>query len=371
MKRVFSIVSAIILLVVALSTSEMQAIRTEGFLKRGDPNNTDNTDKIAMAYVVDRFPNIPDAAMYSHLIYASALFNDNLDGIVIRYPEKLKAMSELKKQNPDLKVILCLSDFRRAGFCEMTADKKKRKAYVKNVYDVIRAYNLDGVDLDWEFPTTEGGGHTASPQDDRNYVKLAKDLRRVLGKDAWISYYSNFSGKWIDHKGMLPYVSYVNVSGYNLAAPREGEPMLHHSPLYSSPTTGERCIANVIEHHIDLGIPKEKILIGIPFFGKGISPLPMEVGYIDFAKYCSGLRMKWDEDAQAPFFSDENGNLILGFDNERSISAKFDFIRTNQLPGVFVWCYDFDSIDHKLGRTIEKLRVGHPAIPSDSLITPK
>ena len=75
---------------------------------------------------------------------------------------------------------------------------------------------------------------------------------------------------------------------------------------------------------------------------------------------------KWDNDAQAPYFCDEKGNLILGFDDERSIAAKFDFIRTNQLPGIFVWCYDFDLKDHRLGKTIEKLRKGKRADNTDS-----
>lgn len=356
MKRNLIVKVLILLAVTALSTTTAWS---QDFLTRAKNSNTDNTEKIALAYVIDRIQDIPDADIFSHLIYSFAVFNDNLDGAIILYPEKLKALAKLKEKNPDLKVILGLNAYDRPGFSEMTGDKKKRKAYVKSVKEIIKTYNLDGVDIDWEFPTIEGGGHTASPDDDQNYVTLVKDLRKALGKKAWISYYSNHTGQWIDHKGMVPYVSYVHVSGYNLSEPIAGKPLLHHSSLYPASKTGDWCVSKVIERHIKLGIPKEKILMGIPFFGIGISPFPKYVECKNFSEYSSNPLTKWDEDAQAPYFSDENGNLILGFDDERSIAAKFDFIRENQIPGIFVWNYEADYRDHKLGKSIKKLRKGN------------
>lgn len=324
-------------------------------LTRPTGETLEKTPKIAMAYMVDRFEQLPDPNMYTHLIYASGMFNDSLDGVWIRFPEKLKGMVGLKQQNPDLKVILCLSDFRKAGFCEMTADKKKRKAYVKDVKRIVDEYGLDGVDLDWEFPTTPNGGHTASPDDDRNYVKLAKDLRKALGKEKWISYFSHFNGNWIDHKKMGPYVDYVNVGGYNLSSPHDGK-VLHHSPLYTGKHTGDWSVARAMEHHIDLGIPKGKLLMGIPFYGIGLPPFERETPCSDFNKHAEGLHLAWDNESQAPYYEDKEGNMIIGFDDERSIAAKFDFIRANGLPGVFVWHFDGDFPGHRLGKTIERLR---------------
>ena len=107
---------------------------------------------------------------------------------------------------------------------------------------------------------------------------------------------------------------------------------------------------------MDLGVPKEKILLGIPFYGRGIEPFPSYLDCNKFAKYSGDLNIFWDEEAQAPYYLDKNGDLVLGFDDERSIKAKFDFIRANDIPGVFVWNYDSDYDDHRLGKTIEKLR---------------
>ncbi|MDE6379420.1 MAG: hypothetical protein K2L11_03030 [Muribaculaceae bacterium] len=327
-------------------------------LKRGGEGAKDTMPKIAVAYVVDSRKGVPDADMFTHLIYSFTQFNDANDGVTIRKPEKLQNMVDLKKQNPNLKVILGIGGDKREGFSEMAGDKKKRKAFVSQVKHIVDSLGLDGVDLDWEFPTTDKGGHTATPKDDRNYVSLVKDLRKALGKDKWISYYSNNSGAFIDHKRMLPYVSYVHVSGYNLAVPKDGERGYHQSPLYSSRKTGGWCVSKSIARHIDLGIPKEKILMGIPFYGRGKTPFPTYVECMSLDKYAADTEIVWDDDAQAPYYADKDGNLVLGLDDERSIAAKFDFIRTNGMPGVFVWHYDSDYDDHRLGKTIQRLRQG-------------
>lgn len=322
-----------------------------------DTTYKDMSPKIALAYVESNRKGIPDPDMFTHLIYAFTEFNDSNDGVVVDRPEKLKGMSDLKTKNPDLKVIVGVGGYKKEGFSEMARDKKKRKAFVKNIKEIIDEYNLDGVDLDWEFPTTEAGGHTATPKDDRNYVTLVKELRKALGKEKWISYYSNNSGSFIDHKGMVPYVDYVHVSGYNLAVPKETDKRsLHQSPLYPSAKTGGWCVKSSIDRHLKLGIPKEKILMGIPFFGRGKKPFPTYLDCKSFSKYSGNLKPKWDDDAQAPYYADKDGNLVMGYDDERSIAAKMDYVRANGLSGVFIWNYDSDFDDHRLGKAIQTLR---------------
>ncbi|MDE5871851.1 MAG: hypothetical protein K2H22_07910 [Muribaculaceae bacterium] len=358
MKKRQILTSMLCMAVVAMTAFAVWGQTAGTRLKRGNEGPKDTAPKIALAYVVDAGKRPLDPFMFTHLIYAFGEFNDANDRVVIQKPEKLQAIVDLKKQNPDLKVMVCIGGYKREGFSEMTGDRKKRKAFVKSVKHLVDSLGLDGVDLDWEFPTTENGGHTATPKDDRNYVAFVKDLRKALGKEKWISYYSNNSGLYIDHKGMAPYVSYVHVSGYNLAVPKEGEKGRHQSPLYPSGKLGDWCVSRSIEKHIDFGVPKEKILMGIPFFGRGKAPFPTYVECRLFDKSSDGTRIMWDEEAQAPYYADSSGDLVLGFDDERSIAAKFDFIRANGLSGVFVWNYDGDYFDQRLGKTIRRLSEG-------------
>lgn len=356
MNKRFLLTSFLTLVMVAFAVPSMTGQNLGVHLKMGYESPKDTLPKIALAYVQDTGKRPLDANLYTHLIYAALEFNDNCDGIVINNPEKLQELVDLKKENPDLKVLVCVGGSKREGFSEMTGDKKKRKGFIKDLKHLVDSLQLDGVDLDWEFPTTEAGGHTATPKDDRNYVTFVKDLRKALGKKKWISYYSNNSGMFIDHKKMDPYVSYVHVSGYNLAVPKDGERGLHQSPLYPSKKLGGWCIIRSVEKHIDLGVAQEKIIIGIPFYERGKSPFPTYAECPQFDRYTDGLTLEWDNDAQAPYYADKSGDLVAGFDDERSIEAKFDFIRANGLAGVFVWNYDGDYSDQRLGKTIQKLR---------------
>lgn len=322
----------------------------------------DLSQKISLAYVDSRQSDIPDPHLFTHLIYAFGVFNDDNDKVIIPTPDKLRHMSELKEKNPKLKVILGIGGYKREGFSEMCRDKKKRASFVKSCKDVITKFNLDGIDLDWELPGTEAGGHTACPQDAHNYGLLVKNLRKSLGKGKWISFYSNNSGKYIDFDKMLPYVDYVNVSGYNLSLTKDKTKLYHQCPLYPSWQYGTWCVSKSIKKHLELGIPANKILLGIPFFGRGRFPFKsyQECITLDdtLKKNSNSIDLCWDDEAKVPYYRDKEGNLVLGFDDERSIGYKCDFIREQGLAGAFVWHYDSDYKDHRLAK---KLREGMKA----------
>lgn len=325
-----------------------------GTISCSTPSKTDYGKKICLAYVVDKRDSIPDPFLFSHLIYSFGEFNDDNDGIIIKYPRKLKQMSELKKCNPDLKVILGVGGLKREGFCEMAGNRNKRKRFIKQCKDIIVQYNLDGIDLDWEFPGTENGGHTASDNDAHNYVILVSELRKSLGKDKWISFYSHNSGEFIDFQGMLPYVDYINVSGYNLSIPKEEAPLLHQSALFPSKKYGKWCIEKSIEKHLKKGIPPHKILLGIPFYGRGKDPYPSYLDSNQFEKYSKTTVWGWDEEAGVPYGYNTDGEAILTFDNEKSIELKSNFIRENGLAGAFIWNYDSDYKDKRLSKALHK-----------------
>ncbi len=318
------------------------------------PTAKSTEPKISLAYVESGRTTLPDPDLFSHLIYAFCEFNDSNDGVVVANPERLRSLSNLKEENPDLKVILGIGGYKKAGFSEMSGDKKKRAAFINQCADIIQQYNLDGIDLDWEFPGTTAGRHTASPKDAGNYAKLVKELRKKLGKDKWISFYSNNSGKWIDFPKMLPWVDYVNVSGYNLSTPKEGSVLYHQSTLFPSKQCGNWSISKSIQRHMELGVPAEKILLGMPFFGRGKSPFPSYVEDRAIGQYNGECELVWDEEAQAPYYSDKNGTLVLGFDNEKSLKRKCDFIRETGLGGGFIWNYDADYDDHRLAKTLQE-----------------
>lgn len=65
--------------------------------------------------------------------------------------------NKLKKKNPQLKTMLSLGGA-SAGvdkFRKLTSSDEDRKKFIKNTITLLRKYNFDGLDLDWEFPEAQ------------------------------------------------------------------------------------------------------------------------------------------------------------------------------------------------------------------------
>lgn len=312
-------------------------------------NSSNSEKKVIVAYLQSGGNRLPDPNLMTHIIYSFANFNDANDGVVITNPDKLSKLVELKRVNPSLKIILGVGGYKREGFSEMAKDDVKRNNFIESCHETIRQYNLDGIDLDWEFPTTDAGGHTASPNDDVNYVLLVKSLREKLGDDKWISIYSNNSARWIRFAEMIPYLSYVNVSGYNLRV-KDG----HQCNLYPSKISGDWSVSKSIDRHIKKGVPAKKILLGVPFFGRGKEPFPSYVECYKIDRYDKDCKLMWDDEAKVPYYENSAHNMVLSFDNPESIVEKCEFVKSNNLGGMFYWNYDADFLDHSLATTIWK-----------------
>ena len=303
-----------------------------------------------MVNVESQRKDIPDPMLMTHLFYSFAEITPTFDNIEIANLPRFEEIVKLKEVNPDLKIVLVVGGYKREGFSEMASSSRRRKKFAKACREAVVKYNLDGIDLDWEFPTTEAGGHTARPDDDRNYALVMKELRKQLGKDKILSFYSNNSGKWINFPLMLPWVDYVIVSGYNLQFPPR-----HQCNLYPSKKAGNWCVDKAVKRHIELGVPPEKILLGIGFFARTV---PMadhkNLNYMEhpFSKYMPGYEEQWDDDAKVPYYADADGNIVAAFDNERSLRLKCDYVKDMGLAGVSVWNYDADKSGHTLSKTL-------------------
>lgn len=311
-------------------------------------------ENVIIAWVEDNRPGLPDPSLMTHMTYAFGIFNETNDSVVIPKPDKLKGMVGLKETNPNLKVLLGIGGYQKEGFSEMTSDSNKRKNFIQSCLDAMKNYGIDGFALDWEFPTTTAGGHTARPDDDVNYAIFVQELRNAVGNDTWISIYSNNSAKWIDFASMVPYLTCVEVSGYNL-----NMPPYHQCNLYPSKTCSYWSVSKSIATHVQAGIPREKILLGIPFFGRGAEPFPSYLDCNKFDKYNENCQIIWDDAAKAPYYADSDGKLVCAFDNAESIAQKCRFVNDKGLKGVFYWNYDSDFEDHRLAKAVHQYMSQH------------
>ena len=310
------------------------------------------SDRVVVAYVTSWSRVIPDPFCMTHINYAFGHVNDTYDGVRVDNPQRLKDMTALKKTNPDLKVMLSIGGWGSGRFSEMASGGDRRKAFAEDCLRVVEEFDLDGIDLDWEYPTSSAAGISSSPKDTDNFTKLMKELRRTLGQGRLLTLASAASAQYIDFKAIEPYVDFVNIMAYDMAvAPR------HHSALYESGISGGMTSDKAVKAHIAAGMPAGKLVLGMPFYGRGGSYFASFNDY-KHIKTDSLTVQKWDPESMVPYIADKDGNLLLGYDNPRSLRIKCEYALDKGLKGAMYWDYDGDNKDGDLRKTVAKSILG-------------
>lgn len=305
--------------------------------------------KRIVGYVTSWGTGLPDPKLLTNINYAFGHVNNSFDGVRIDNPSRLKEVVALKKKNSKLKVQLSIGGWGSGGFSEMAADPEKRKAFAKDCRRIIREYGLDGIDIDWEYPGSSRAGITASKEDKDNFVLLMRDLREALGKKALLTFASPATVGFYEFKPLLPYIDFINVMGYDL-----NRPPYHQSSLFRSKLSGDMTVDEGIRAHVSGGVPPDKLVLGVPFYGHGKKGI-----YPDFVNYNKlslkeGLTERFDEKAGVPYYADENGELVMTYENPQSLKLKCDYVMRNGLGGIMIWETGADSDKHELLKTIKK-----------------
>lgn len=319
-----------------------------GCKKDNNPvSNEVDSDYVVGAYIYHKYPkNAPIEAQYfTQLNYAFGLVNDSLDGVEIPDPDFFERCVALKDTFPHLSVSISLGGANAAGFSQMAADSLKRLAFAADCARIIKQYKIDGIDVDWEFPGNSFGG----PEDLVNYVKLIRDIRTAIGPDKLLTIAGGGDLAGVNAKEVLPYLDYINVMAYDL-----GWAPYHHTSLYRSPLTGWRSVEEVIADYHSKGVPNDKMVIGMGFYGRGDDTA--FCGWTDYGKIelTDGMTEQWDEIAKVPYIITADSVMVLGFDNPRSLEIKCDYIKDNGFLGGMYWRYGCDDANGTLRKAVAK-----------------
>lgn len=323
----------------------------------------------ATAYVTYYGSLTPDPYIVTHINYAFAelyMVDGVYQGFKLQGKEsRFQTVVSLKQSNPKLKICLSFthgvanSDNKQGGsFSALGKSEDNRKRFAEDCLAFLQKYGIDGIDLDWEYPGLSWSGAACDPATDcDSYIAIVKQLRETLGDKYEISYAGyvkdkvKIDGGWryIDIKGMDPYVDYVNIMTYDLdAAPH------HHSALKSDRAYWD--CTRTVQAYLDLGVNARKLVLGIPFYGRhSWSESPTAITYKNILKLdrYKFRRNKWDDVAKCPYVEVMEGNVFYcGYDNPRSIGIKGDWARQKGMLGLMYWEYDQDDANGTLRKAV-------------------
>ena len=322
------------------------------------PAPTPEGGNIIVGYATYWDTRMPDPTLMTHINYAFALIKDDFESLDVKKPARLKQIVALKSHNPDLKVMLSVGGWGAGNFSEMAADAGHRKKFAENCLAAVNTYGLDGIDIDWEYPTSSSAGISSSPYDITNFTLLMGDLREVLGKDKLLTIASYAGVKYYDFKKVTQYLDFVNIMTYDM-----GRPPYHHSALYSSSKTKNSC-QEAVEKHYQAGVPYEKLILGVPFYGK-----PAEGESIDYSDLVSGnydkYTKRWDDISKVPYLVDASGTMAICYDDETSLGLKADYIRSKGLLGAMYWNIEADDNNWTLSRALASRLLDNASTPEE------
>ncbi|KAH7100733.1 glycoside hydrolase [Auriculariales sp. MPI-PUGE-AT-0066] len=165
-------------------------------------------------------------------------------------------------------------------FSDLVANSTSRLAYALSMKRYVQMFKLDGIDLDWEYPSTQGiGCNTIDVEKDSdNFLAFVKTLRLVLGPKSRISAAVGITGIKQGADGALfnrtgelgKYLDYVTIMSYDVYGGWSGTtgPL---GPLFDTCATSEgqgASGATGAKLFIDAGFPAKKILLGMPAYSR-------------------------------------------------------------------------------------------------------
>ncbi|TFK25208.1 endochitinase [Coprinopsis marcescibilis] len=163
-----------------------------------------------------------------------------------------------------------------------------RTTFVNTILNVVRRYNLDGIDFDWEYPNMQGlGCNIVNPDDTSNFLSFLRELRQtdrgrdlVLSAAVYVTPFADASGSpSTDVSGFAEVLDYIAVMNYDVRI-NQSVGAGSRSPLDDScAPAGAKWGSAVtsIEAWREAGVPLNKLVLGVPAHGHSYDVSPSVV----------------------------------------------------------------------------------------------
>jgi chitinase len=252
--------------------------------------------------------------------------------------------------------------------------------FEESVMEFLTQYDLDGLDIDWEYPGLPGAGNPFRAEDKQNFTLLAKELRerfdgraKKTGRRLYLTVAMGAADEVIAHTAMRQvqkYVDTVNLMTYDYYEAASDPTTGHHAPLFANPADPKKASSDESVRAFEkAGVPAAKILLGVPFYGRewgevpdrnhGLfqpgKPIPgayAPFSAIDSTMLGQGFTRFWDDKAQVPYLYNTERRIFVSYEDPESLKAKCSYVRSRKLGGVMFWEYFGDS-QGKLLNTID------------------
>ena len=280
-----------------------------------------------------------------------------------KFKNSIEKLQAIKKKNPNLQIVVSIGGWGVDGFSHAASNKRTRKKFAKSIISTIQTYNLDGIDLDWEFPVHGGGNIIGYTKDKENLTLLLAEIRNELDKIQQKNHklYSLSVAvsvaPWvvdtIEFKNVLLYADYIGLMAYNLAG-GWGQYSGHHAPLFRHDSNW--ATSDIVTALLQEGVDSNQIIFGIPFYGRyldnvpnvnhglhqpfsgtaGISSLTYQQITTDYLSN-PNFKRYYDKRAKAEFLYSKKQQVFITYMGPKSLKEIMKYVNKQQLLGIMIW----------------------------------
>ena len=270
------------------------------------------------------------------------------------------------------------------NFPTIAASPSKRALFASECNRLIKKYNFDGIDIDWEYPGF--ADHSGTAADKQNFTLLlqqVKDSITVLGNIKGKNYllsacFSADPAKAddIEWNNVTNLLDMINLMSYDFFGAWDCKAN-HNAPLYA-PGTGDpnfniHSAFNMLTSTYN--VPASKINIGVALYGRtqtgatglyqntncGVDNTNFMVDegsptYYNVMDKFNLFNYYWDNAAKVPYLLGKTGTTAAGtfvsYDNKTSIAMKAEYIKNNNARGTIIWEITGDYMETSPGSGI-------------------
>ena len=324
-------------------------------------------------------PGQIDVSKLTRINYAFA--NIQAGRMVPGYPsdgDNFAALLALKRKKPALTVLVSVGGWLWSDkFSDMALTRESRKLFIESAVEFLEHYQLDGLDIDWEYPGMPGAGHNFRSEDKQNYTLLLKELRKRfdheekrLHRRVFLTVATGASSQFPAHTEMnqvQKYVDTVNLMAYDYYEPTDDKVTGHHAPLFTNPADPKHISADQsVREFEQAGVPAAKLVLGVPFYGHVWGEVPDQnhglfqpgkavpnyyAPYNDISSAWpnQGFTRYWDDVASVPYLYNPAKQIFVSYEDPQSLALKCTYVLEHKLAGVMFWEYWSDSSGALLG----------------------
>lgn len=294
-------------------------------------------------------------------------------------------LQELKKKFPKLKIMISLGGWANSEGFSDAAQPANMHNFVYSCVDIFIKGNFspqihapgifDGIDIDWEYPV-DGGMIPGRPEDTANLNAMAAEFRRELDAvrpgllltaaiPATAEDYKHY-----DLKTLSRYMNNLSIMAYDMHWNGEKVTNLHSALWHdaadpSKPPMDSHYGAHAVQDFLHAGVPARKIILGVPFYGKGWSGVAnVNHGLYQAAKDASKSPPEYRNLKALPPEADRqfypkpatcsiwNNGDFFSYDCPQALRLKRQYVREHHLGGLMFWELGQDTTDAELLRSL-------------------